>query len=161
MEAHVAISEQLARLKVLAPAGYAIALHVRFTTPTYLFQTYPKEWIDYYSQNGLVMRDPTVLWGFENTGSIRWADLLAVDSDGIIAKAATHGMRFGFTHAIDVGGSRSLSSFTCGNSDFTDAEIAEIDLLVDSLHRQTAGAKSLPNDVREALKGLSIRFTHP
>lgn len=161
MDAQATINEQLGQLMAHAPAGYAIALHVRFTTPMYLFQSYPKDWIDYYSQNGLVMSDPTVHWGFENTGTVRWGDLLARDTSQIIVKAQAHGMRFGFTHALEIDGSRSLSSFTRSDRDFTEGEMAEIAGIVDSLHRETAGGQALPAETREALKGLSIRFTHP
>lgn len=34
----------------LAPAGFAIAFHIRLTSPDFLFQTYPKNWIDTYSE---------------------------------------------------------------------------------------------------------------
>ena len=161
MDSQISISDSLARLKDIAPAGYAMALHVRFTTPTYLFQTYPKEWIDFYSQNGLVMRDPTVAWGFENTGMIRWADLVAIDEAGVIKMAAERGIRHGFTYATDKNTSRSMTSFAQGERDFTDAEIAEISGLVDRLHDMTASGVSLTPGTRELLRQMSISFTHP
>ena len=46
-----------------SPAGFAVALHFDFTTPTFLFQTYPKRWMDYYSAGGLVMHDPVARMG--------------------------------------------------------------------------------------------------
>jgi LuxR family transcriptional regulator, quorum-sensing system regulator SdiA len=161
MDTQADISRSLGHLKNLAPAGFAMALHVRFTTPTYLFQTYPKEWIDYYSQNSLVMRDPTVHWGFENTGAARWADLAAMDTDGIIGKAASYGMKFGFTYAAEAGGTRSLTSFTRADRDFTDPEVTEIATEVDRMHALTADAKSLTEDIRAALRQMSISFAHP
>jgi len=51
------IHRLLEEVQKIATAGFALALHVRFTTPTFLFQTYDKEWLDYYSQNGFVMSD--------------------------------------------------------------------------------------------------------
>ena len=48
----------LAELKEIAPAGFAIALHVGFNSPKFLFQTYPSKWLKEYSENGLVMNDP-------------------------------------------------------------------------------------------------------
>jgi len=161
MEPQAVIAEQLGSLMSLAPSGFAMALHVRFTTPTFLFQTYPKDWIDYYSQNGLVMRDPTVHWGFENTGLVRWADLVDRDEDGIIAKAQAHGMRHGFTYAVEIDNSRTLTSFTRGDRDFTDAETAQITAIVDALHRETLTAKTLTIATRESLRRMSILFTHP
>jgi LuxR family transcriptional regulator, quorum-sensing system regulator SdiA len=161
MDTQAEIGQIVAELMGLAPAGYAIALHVQFTTPTFLFQTYPKEWIDHYSQNGLVMRDPTVHWGFENLGTVRWADLVALDADGVIAQAARHGMVHGFTAAVESGGTRSLSSFTRADRDFTDENIAKIAGRLTRLHDLTATAGTLTPATRDALRRLSVTFTHP
>jgi len=38
----LSVAALLHELDHRSPAGCAIALHIRFTTPTYLFQTYPK-----------------------------------------------------------------------------------------------------------------------
>jgi len=149
------------RLTALAPTGYAIALHVRFTTPTFLFQTYPREWIEVYTQRGYVMSDPTVMWGFSNTGRVRWSDLTAQDSAGMLAQSAAHGMKYGFTLATDRAGSQSLGSFTRGDRDFTDAEIDEIEGLFLGLHDATTDLAGLSPETRDALKLMSITFTHP
>ncbi len=143
------------------PAGFAIALHVRFTTPTYLFQTYPEEWIDHYSAAGLVMQDPTVAWAFGNTGTIRWRDLAAADPAGVLAAAAGHGLKFGFTYSQDRDSSTSLSSFSRTDRDFTDDEISDICALVDELHDLTANGASLGVETRDNLRRMSVRFTHP
>jgi LuxR family transcriptional regulator, quorum-sensing system regulator SdiA len=160
-DAEAQIRSLLRQLTQAAPAGFAIALHVRLVTPTYLFQTYPKDWLDYYSQKGLVMQDPTVHWGFDNLGSIRWSDLAHLDTVGILPKAAEHGMKFGFTAAVEAGDSRSLSSFTRNDRDFTNAEMAAITSQVDELHRLTAQARPLSAETRDALRQMSIHFTHP
>lgn len=154
------IVHTLEQMKGMAPTGYAMALHVRFTTPTFLFQTYPKEWIDTYSQRGYVMSDPTVAWAFGNTGVIRWADLAESDSAGILREAAARGMTHGFTLATDAGGSQSLGSFTRG-ADFSDEEIAGIRALFDRLHAVTAGLRVLAPETHAALRQMSITYTHP
>lgn len=155
------IASVLGELQISAPSGYAIALHVQFTTPTYLFQTYPESWSDYYSAAGLVMQDPTVAWAFEHTGTIRWRDLVDADSAGVFRAAADHGLTFGFTLSQDRDGSRSLSSFSRGDRDFSDAEIAAIEALADELHDLTANGASLSLNTREHLRDMSVRFTHP
>jgi LuxR family transcriptional regulator len=155
------IGNALTRLKIMAPAGYAMALHIQFNAPAYLFQTYPKEWTDYYSQNGLVMRDPTVHWGFEHTGTILWSDLLPRDDAGVIALAAQRGISNGFTYALDRGNSRSVTSFAKGPAAFTPAEMETITGLVDQIHDQTANGESLTPGTREHLRQMSISFTHP
>ena len=124
MSAQLEIRHILGDLMDTATAGFALAFHVRFTTPSFLFQTYPKDWLDYYSQNGLVMSDPTVAWGFENTGAIGWSDLTASDSAGVLAKAAEFGLKHGATCATGSDESRSIGSFARADRDFTDAERA-------------------------------------
>jgi len=155
------IATVLGNLQARSPTGYAIALHVRFTTPTYLFQTYPESWSELYSSAGLVMQDPTVAWAFGNTGTIRWRDLANTDSAGVFAAAAGYGLHYGFTYSQDRDGSTSLSSFSRSDRDFTDDEIAEICALVDELHDLTANGASLGTETRDHLRQMSVRFTHP
>ena len=93
-----------------APTGYAAALHINFTTPDFLFQTYPADWLAIYSQKGFVMQDPTVLWGFENLGTVRWSDLTRNDHAGVMKEATKFGMKYGLTVAVEQGGSRSIAS---------------------------------------------------
>ena len=145
-------------LSKVSSAGYAIALHVRFTTPTYLFQTYPADWMEYYSSQGLVMHDPTVKWGFENDGTVRWADLAESDSAGVLTQAAEHGLSFGITMAVSKDGSKSLASFSRSDRDFTDDEAKELVGLFEKLHDETADTSD--QSVQDALKKLSVELTH-
>jgi len=145
-------------LSKVSSAGYAIALHVRFTTPTYLFQTYPADWMEYYSSQGLVMHDPTVKWGFENDGMVRWADLAESDSAGVLSQAAEHGLSFGITTAVSKAGSKSLASFSRSDRDFSDDEVRELIGLFEQLHDETADTTD--EDVQNALKKLSVDLTH-
>lgn len=161
MDSSTGIREGLSDLIGLAPSGFAMALHVKFTTPTYLFQTYPKGWIDYYSNNGLVMRDPTVAWGFDNVGVIRWHELANEDTAKIISEASKYGMKFGFIYALERSESRSLTSFTSQISDFTVAQIVDICAIVDRMHDTTLSLTALSEETRAELKRMSIIFTHP
>lgn len=161
MEPQELISDQLSRLKALAPAGYAMALHVRFMTPLYLFQSYPPDWIDHYSKNGFVMQDPTVHWGFENTGIKPWHELTGQDPVGVISAAAEYGMKYGFTLAIDRGDSRTIASFARSDRDFTPPDIAEIEDAAVRLHDATAVVDTLEPQTRDRLRKMSVLFTHP
>jgi LuxR family transcriptional regulator len=161
MSPQVEIGDSLAALKALAPAGYAIALHVRFTTPLFLFQTYPPKWIEYYSKNGLVMRDPTVHWGFENTGVKPWDELVGDDPAGVISAAAEHGMKHGVTIAIDEANSRTIASFARSDRAFLPEDIAQVMDSARKLHASTAEAETLLPETRERLRKMSILFTHP
>ncbi len=146
-------------LEAQSPSGFAIAFHVRFTRPDFLFQTYSKTWTDIYSQSGFVMDDPIVRWGFENTGVIRWSML--DDPVGVLEQARPHGLVYGFACAVENGGTRSVAGFARADREFTDAEIADIAAQVATLHDETAKAGALAPETREELRQMSIRFTHP
>ncbi len=150
------ISETLTQLKDSAPAGYALAFHIRYTTPTFLFQTYPKAWSDYYSQNGLVMQDPTVAWGFEHLGTKRWSELAENDPAGVMAKAAEYGLKFGVTVAIEVDESRSISSFARADREFSDTEVAELRAAMEEIHVLTGQIKAISPEMTQNLRKIAI-----
>lgn len=144
-----------------APTGYAAALHINFTTPDFLFQTYPADWLAIYSQKGFVMQDPTVLWGFENLGTVRWSDLTENDLAGVMKEATKFGMKYGLTVAVEQGGSRSIASLSRRDREFTDDELARATGMISNLHDLTAQARTLTSETREILRQQSIQFTHP
>jgi LuxR family transcriptional regulator, quorum-sensing system regulator SdiA len=143
-----------------SPAGCAIALHIRFSAPSYLFQSYPKRWMEQYSGSGLVMHDPTVHWGMSNVGWVRWRDLKAIDSRGVLERAKDFGIMNGVTIALLLGHSRSIASFARSDRDYECPEIAELTQVFEALHRATSGLEPLTDDDRLALRDLSIRLTH-
>lgn len=158
MEGKHGVSTILEGLNLACPSGFAIALHIKFSSPRYLFQAYPLEWIAYYTANGLVMRDPTVRWGFENTGHIRWS-ALDVSDRSVMEKAAEYGLDFGFTVAIDTLGSRTVASFARADREFTDIEMVDISELLAGLHADTLLLEGLSPEDHFALKRLSILLT--
>ncbi len=161
MDHQTEIQKCLTHLQGLAPAGYAMAFHVKFTTSDFLFQTYSKDWIEVYSQEGLLMKDPIVAWTFSNNGWIRWTDLAADDPAGVLERAKAFGMNYGFAAAIERMGSRSVMGFSRTDREFTDAEIAEIMEISEKMHDTTASAGTLSPETREVLRKMSISFTHP
>ena len=150
----------LSRLGELCSSGFAIALHIRFTTPKLLFQTYPKAWMEIYSAEGLVLKDPTVLWGFSNTGTALWSSLGDLDAEGVLERAGKHGLIYGFTFAYDDGDSKSISSFSRDDREFEPSEIKTITEIVMSLHRATAEVEKLPETLQSELRSMSIEFSH-
>ena len=160
MAQRVSIAALLHELDQRSPAGFAIALHIRFTTPTYLFQTYPARWMDHYSSAGLVVHDPTVHWGLQNVGHVRWADLEAFDSRGVLEKAKDFGIMNGVTISVVVSGSRSIASFARADRDYDEAEMEELQDILAELHRATLGLGQLSEADQQALTMLSIRLTH-
>ncbi len=155
------IKRIIVKLTDQSPSGFAVAFHIRFTTPDYLFQTYSKAWIAIYSQNGMVMHDPTVHWGFQNTGTIRWSALADQDTIGIYEQAKPYGLVYGFACAVESGGTRSVAGFARADREFTDAEMTAIQADVMHLHVETAAVGAMSPELREELRQMSIQYTHP
>lgn len=153
------IGETLGGLHELATAGYALGFHVGYTAPKFVFQTYPKAWLDYYSANGLIMNDPMVAWAFENVGACRWSNL--EDPAGFMKLAGDYGMKFGVVIAVDQGNSRSICGFAHADREFTDEEIDTLSTGVISLHENTAEQAQLSPETVRQLKNMSILVTHP
>lgn len=155
------IPKKLAVLAGIATAGYAVALHIRYQTPTYLFQTYPSDWREEYGREGLLLRDPTVAWAFANSGARSWSESAREDTEGVMARAAAHGLRHGVTISLRPGGSLSIGNFGRADRDFTAGEVEAMDRIMTELHEATASAGPLPAETREGLRRLSVAFTQP
>lgn len=158
MDSEDRISTLLARLHQASPAGFAIALHVRFTAPKYLFQSYAKDWLDTYSREGLVLHDPVVRWGFENEGTIRWSGL--EDPAGIMVRAREFGLNHGAVIALIRNGWRTMAGFARSDRDLTDAEIDGLKADLIELHDLTERVEALSPSVHMTLKQMSIYLTH-
>jgi LuxR family transcriptional regulator len=155
------IAPHIERLMETAPAGFALGLHVRYTTPTYMFQTYPRPWLEEYSREGFLMQDPTVAWAFGNEGHVTWAELAPQDEAGVLGRAAAMGLRHGVAMSVVRDGSRSIGGFARSDRPFTAAEIARVESSMVHLHDVTASVQPLPEEVRDELRRLSVAFTHP
>ena len=141
-----------------APAGYAIALHVRYSTPTFLFQSYDPEWTQIYSHQGLVLKDPTVAWAFLNTGTTRWSAL--DDPAGMLSTAAEHGLRYGVTVSLDEDGSKTMGSYAHDSREFTDDEVEGFVAVTKELHALTADIGALRPETAQRLKKMSIDYVN-
>ncbi|WP_320238904.1 autoinducer binding domain-containing protein [Cognatiyoonia sp. IB215182] len=161
----IEISAVLGELNELAPAGYAIGLQIEYATPKFMFQTYSKAWLDLYAEKGLLMSDPTLAWGFDNTGAIRWDKLRDNDPVGVLELANEHGIKFGITCAHETpgvtDGIRSVGSFARGDRDFTDEEVASISRRFNELHDSTQSQAHLSDETVAQLRKMSILVTHP
>ncbi|WP_050769104.1 autoinducer binding domain-containing protein [Oceanicola granulosus] len=153
------IEREVARLGELSNAGFAIACHIRFNRPDFLFQTYRRDWIDRYSDEGLVMHDPIVRWGFANEGWIRWAEL-DDPPGGVLERARAYDMKHGIALGHLWGGSRSVGGFARSDRDFTDAEAGAVANAMDALHRITLQAGRISPAVHAELRAMSIGYVH-
>lgn len=153
------VEDRLRCLRRISPAGFAIALHAEFAAPRYLFQAYDKDWLDRYSREGMVLRDPTIPWAFAHDGTIRWEDLRPLDSSGIFDAAAEHGLRHGVAVGIISAGGHSLASFSRADRAFSDAECAEAHEQLAALHELTKTTIIDTPHLHETLRQLSIYLT--
>ncbi len=150
-----AISALLAQLRSFCDRGFALAIHIRYTRPTLLFQTYAQDWADNYSEKGYMLSDPVVGWGLSNTGWVAWADLVANDTVGVIADAVAHGLTNGWTYAVGPASSRTIAGLPRSGAPFTPQERAEMAAIVDEIHALTDGFDSFSPAFQERLRNLS------
>jgi len=151
---------ELGRLGELAPAGYFVALHIRFTSPMMQFQTYDQAWTDHYTENGYVLRDPMTAWGFCTTGSTRWSNKKIPDPFGIFKEAARFGLRYGATISCGPIRSRTVVSVARADREFEDAELDEINVIASRLHEMTEAPQKLTKAQIEALKRIAEGDRH-
>lgn len=149
------INHWLDVLKKLSPAGYAIALHIEYNAPKLMFQTYPVEWINYYEENGFVLNDPVVLWGFNNFGTCRWSDMAALDTKGVLQASRTYDMNYGAVVSIDAGKKHSIGGFARRDREFTDAEITEIEEILKVIHKEEISEIKLNEKQKDLLNMLA------
>lgn len=149
------------KLSEQSPSGFAVALHARFTAAEYVHQTYSKAWSAIYSQKGYVMQDPTVSFGFQKLGCVRWSALAAEDTMKIYEQARAFGLAYGFACAVEIDGNRSFAGFSRADREYDDAEMAGMEADLAELHRLTADPGVLTPALREELRQLAVQFTKP
>ena len=115
MSTKIGLDRILFQLGVESPAGYMAGLHIRFAGPLLQFQTYSQDWVDYYTDNAYVHRDPMIAWGFTEEGSIRRSAITLPDPFDIWPQAATFGLKYGV--AVAYGPMSSRSIIGCARSD--------------------------------------------
>ena len=113
----------------------------------------------HYTQNGLVLQDPTVLWGFTNQGRVNWADLVDESPAKVMTQAAEFGLPHGLTIAFEENDSLTIASFAHASHPFTDEDAGALEDGVRTLHKITAPERNLSGDTVDALRSLSIKLT--
>ena len=148
------------QLGTLAPGGFFFALHFRFAMPLLNAQTYPKEWIDHYTEQVYALRDPIIAWGFSTVGTARWSEIEIPDPFDILGQARAYGMKYGVAIACGPMKSRTIASAARADREFTDAEIAEIDSIIRMLHKITELPRSVTDAQVEALRLIAAGDRH-
>lgn len=159
MDKRATLAGLLSLLAEKSSGGFALALHIKYNAPTFLFQTFPERWTEHYARHGLVIRDPAVQWAFSNTGYVRWRDLAEQDTTGFMDQAKLYGLTYGFTISIHNDKSRTIAGFTRADRDFLDVEIEEISDAMDQVDVLTAGIEVLSERDSQALQDMSVRMT--
>jgi LuxR family transcriptional regulator, quorum-sensing system regulator SdiA len=154
------IAALLHELDLRSPSGFAIALHITFSAPRYMFQTYAQRWLDRYNSTGLLLRDPVVQWGMQSSGRVRWSDLEKIDPSGVFEEARNYGLMNGVAIAVVTEGSRSIGGFARADREYADLEMDALETLLRSLHDETIHLERISESDRAALTSLSIRLTH-
>jgi len=152
--------DDLEELRLLAPAGYFIGLHIRFASPLMIYQTYNQNWVNHYTVNAYVLRDPATIWGMANIGVIRWSDPAFADPHGILPEAATFGLRYGLTIACGPSSSRSIAGFARSDREFTTQEVHMVRACVERMHDRFTQPASLTAAQLEALRCLADGDRH-
>lgn len=113
----------------------------------------------HYTESGLVLQDPTVLWGFSNQGRIDWSELEDPSPAQVMKQAKDYGLPYGITIAFEVNDSLTISSFAHADRAFTANEADTLEAGVRALHEMTAPDQNLSSETKDALRALSIKLT--
>ncbi|TCO72336.1 autoinducer binding domain-containing protein [Rhodovulum euryhalinum] len=150
------LAELLSALDSLSDTGFALAIHIRFTRPLLLYQSYSSEWSEIYSEKGLMLTDPVVRWGLERTGVLSWDDPGLDDPAGVVPLARQYGLRNGITISTGPVTSRTISGHTRSSGPFQPDEISRLKCLVETVHEVTEGLDALDCPEMEALRALDF-----
>lgn len=156
----VSLDLGLGRLKRLAPAGYALGLHVRFASAHIMVQTYDPAWIERYTANGHMLSDPVVGWGFANEGCCRWSALDIPDPNKILEQGKEFGLNYGVAVSHGALSSRTIGGFARSDREFNDSELQQIHETVKLLHEEATPPESLTPAQRHALRLVASGSRH-
>jgi LuxR family transcriptional regulator len=154
------ISQHLAQLDRLSPAGYSIALHIRNASPHLHFKTYDPAWTQIYAEKGYMLADPIVFWGFGDGTRVRWSALNLPDPHKILRQAAQYGLKYGAAIAMGPTSSRSIAGFARSDREFTEAEIDKLQTLVEWLHTVSTPPETLTPAQQAAIRYDSRGHRH-
>ena len=154
------LDQGLAKLADLSPKGYALGLHIRFASAHLMIQTYDARWTEIYTEKGYMLADPMVFWGFGTEGAIRWSALDLPDPHDILGQAASFGLTYGLAVSFGPTSSRTIGGFARGDREYTDAEIAAIQDIVQDLHVKSTPPEQLTSAQRMALRLIAKGSRH-
>jgi LuxR family transcriptional regulator, quorum-sensing system regulator SdiA len=157
MSKEISVVKQVAacleRLSAFCDTGYLLAVHIRYTRPALMFKTYPKDWLDHYSERGFMMVDPVVGWAMTQEGTAIWDDLAANDPAGVVAAARDFGLSHGVSFAVGPNTSRTIGSVTRSTA-FSAADLDAMRAIITEIHDLTEGFDAMPAKTQDALRAM-------
>lgn len=142
-------------LSKIASAGYYVALRVGFAFPVEERNEFPNDWIEYYTKNGLMLRDPAVRWAYDNSGATRWSEINGTEDSYVSAMAKEYGLKFGAVVCCSSSQpkeQRSYGTFARADREFSEQEISRLLVHIKQLHELAAPPTNLTVAELEALK---------
>lgn len=144
----------LSTLREACDSGFALAIHIRLTRPTLLFQTYDPAWSDHYSEHGYMLSDPVVHWGLTNTGRVIWDSLSGKDPEGVLKAARDFGLYNGWTLALGESNDKTIAGFTRSDRAHGAEERDAMEAIMVEIHGMTADFTSWPLAEQERARRL-------
>lgn len=147
----------------MSPCGYHIALRIGFAFPLIEYNEWPTGWVDHYTSQRLVLRDPAVRWVYSHTGVTRWSDMCDPDRHKVFAQAARFGLTYGAAVACRDDGPRGLRSFGVfarPDREFHNEELEWLLRQVEGLHAARKPPQNLTKAELEALRMVRDGLRH-
>lgn len=141
-------------LRALAPAGFYVAIRIGFAFPMVELNHLPASWIREYTASGLMVHDPAMSWAYKNRGAVRWSDLVASDSLGVLDLAKDHGLKFGAAVSCtdrNDASQRSFGLFCRSDREYEASELSRLSERVAEAHRLHAKPANLTSAELETL----------
>jgi LuxR family transcriptional regulator len=139
----------------IATSGYYVALRVGFAFPVEERNEFSSEWVEYYTDHGLMMFDPVMRWVYSNTGNIRWNEIQIDDPLKVRAISESFGLVYGVAICCCTdfeSGQRSFGTFSRPDREFTADEMEVLATGVRRLHAETEP----PNVTEAELEALRL-----
>ncbi len=146
------IDSAFQELDILAPAGFAAGLKLRFSGPALVRETYPAKWKEHYAESLMAYWDPVVVWALANTGHVRWSDLSIPDPMGVLKQAREYDIHFGVVISLGKISKRSMLGMARSDREFTDEEIRRATEIFTKIHQLVTEKRSLTFNQAEALR---------
>jgi LuxR family transcriptional regulator, quorum-sensing system regulator SdiA len=147
------------RFALLAPAGFYAALRLGFFSPEEELNTFPTDWIDHYTINGLALHDPLMRWIYSGSGARRWSELTGPDPIGVLSAYSAFGMRYGAVICVTADEERprrTFGYFARADRELSQIEMQELEATLRAAHfHESESDQPLTRAQTDALRLLS------